>query len=308
MFGILSAPCGTHAPDLASDYRPFFCGLATALEKAFGYPARMLAGRDATALAIVRSAVASHPPTFEQRRCCNVLGKARVMCVDAHASEYAAATTMLGFQAKLEDNVADESGVMRLASRVGSWMGTSRFLGGWKAKAEGILDAHGVPLGRIREALASQEEREASCRGEMNSLEVPAVPTGVAFGELFAAGLSGESYQVAYRLGYAVGEVCYVVDAWRDLRRDMQRGRFNPLACHPRLVTAPTIRIPEELASWFRRRVGVIEESLAQLPISRHRPVLEHILIRSLSSTPGLGRSRREGDALGRRISHFKFS
>lgn len=297
MFGILSAPCRTHAPRLSAEYRPFFCGLATALEELFGYPARVLAGRDAALLSILRSALTPEPPLFEHRRCCNVLGKARVMCVDAHVSQYAAATTMLGLQTKLQDNVQDETGLVRIASRIGGWLATSRLFGGWSAKAECVLAAQGVPLESIREALQSQREREVSFEGKESALEVPAAPTGIAFGELCAAGLSGELRERVYRCGYALGEVFYVVDAWRDLRRDMQRGRFNPLACHPRLVTAPTVRVPEELVSWFQSRFCIIEESLQRLPLIRHRALLEHILLTSLSPTLGLGKYRRERDA-----------
>lgn len=296
MFGILSAPCRAHAPHLSGEYQPFYCGLATALEKLFGYPARVLAGRDAVVLSILRSALASEPPLLEHRRCCNVLGKHRIVSLDSHTSEYAAATTILGLQTKLEDNVQDEAGLVRLASRIGSWVSASRFFGSWTGKAEGILSTQGVSIERIREALRSQREREASCHRGINALEVPAAPTGVAFGELCAAGLSGETNDLAYRCGYALGEVFYVVDAWRDVRRDLQRGRFNPLACHPSLVTALTFRVPHELTSWFQIRFRKIEESLERLPLARHRPLLEYILLTSLSPTLGLGRYREDDD------------
>lgn len=296
MFGILSAPCRVHSPYLSGEYQPFYCGLASALEKLFGYPARVLAGRDAVVLSILRSALAHEPPILESRRCCNLLGKARIVCLDSHTSEFAAATTILGLQTKLEDNVQDEAGIARLASRIGSWVSTSRLFGSWTGKAEGILSTQGVSVERIREALRSQREREASFQGEVTALEVPAAPTGVAFGELCGAGLSGEAYDESYRCGYALGEVFYVVDAWRDLRRDIQRGRFNPLACHPRFATVPTVRIPEELTSWFQIRFRSIEESLKRLPLARHRSLLEYILLTSLSPTLGLGRYREDDD------------
>lgn len=104
MFGILSAPCRAHTPRLAAEYAPFYCGLATSLERLFGYPARIFAGRDAVVLGIVRSALSSEPPTVKRLRCCNPLGSAKLICVDSKSCNFAAATTILGLDTKLRDN------------------------------------------------------------------------------------------------------------------------------------------------------------------------------------------------------------
>ncbi len=244
MFGFLGSPCGTCASDEShSTYRGFFCGLSGALRDDYSPAARLLVNRDSTFLSLFTASLSPTPPESVSRTCCNPISVPRPLFSDGLHSRYAAAVTVCGLAAKLDDDRADETGLRRTAARI-----LGRTINPLTDRAISFLNSVAFPTAEV---VAMMEEQSA-IESRSPDLLTAASPTAGAYGTIFseAARLAGapEKQGKLRSIGQSLGRLIYWRDAWDDREEDEQRGRFNPLVKGD----------PEE----FRHHVG---QSFAQL-------------------------------------------
>ena len=246
-----------------------FCGLATTLHAEYGLPLRLLANRDATFLVLL--SLAQQPSgSFNAafQTCCNPLGtKQRVVGRGAAgaALSFAAAASVCGLRAKLEDDAQDSGGLWaRLAAA-----GASGPLLRWHfARAERVLERGGLDVEGVWAGLGNQHaieramveqwtlEKSPSLQGAHPSSQAvvasrllgqAAGPTAQAFSALFKhtatlAGGGGGGMEGARvleelgsnraalgQLGASLGQLVYALDALEDYNQDIKDGGFNPL-------------------------------------------------------------------------------
>jgi hypothetical protein len=277
MFGFLPGPCGCFSRQDRSLYRSHFCGLCNALRSRYGLWARWLVNRDAAFLSLLGSALRPAPPVVSRATCCNPWAKPRELVQCASHVEYAAAVTVCGLAAKLQDDAQDERGPRRWISKLGA-----RAVRRFANRAVGVLKRSGFRVRLVMGALAGQLRREsASTPGSMEAVQ----PTRFAYGEIFAhlpsvTGTDPAQAGALRRLGENLGELIYVTDAWDDFDEDCRKGRFNPL--------------PQRLAERVKcaRAIGlrcVTEIRLAVGALHLHHllPLTRQILLMSMPSALG---------------------
>lgn len=291
MFGYLPGPtlCCTRA---ASTYRAHFCGLAGALHRGYGPAARFLVNRDSTFLALLATGLAEEAPATRLTTCCNPLGAARPLLEPGPALHYVAAVTVAGLVTKVEDDAQDEHGTRRWLARLGS-----RALGGWDARAAGVLHALGFPVAAVRHALLGQAAAESAAavctqHSAQPALARAAAPTQAAYGEITAhlgrlgpRPLPAAALEALRQLGRHLGLLIYCQDAWDDWAADRARRRFNPLLP----LTTPAER-KGALAPLLEAALTGLTTALTALPLLRQRDLLHATLI--------TGATRRVDDIL----------
>lgn len=248
MFGFLGSPCRSCAPEEShSTYRGFFCGLSGALRDDYSPAARFLVNRDSTFLSLLTASLGTTPPEPALRTCCNPISAPRPLFSDGLHSRYAAAVTVCGLAAKLDDDRSDETGLRRTAARI-----LGRTINPLTDRAISFLNSVAFPTAEV----VTMMEEQSAIEARSPDLLTAASPTAGAYGTIFGeaarlAGAPGKQSQLK-SIGRNLGRLIYWRDAWDDREEDAQRGRFNPLVRSD----------PDE----FQHHVGQSISKLAQAP------------------------------------------
>lgn len=280
-------------------YRAHFCGLCNRLRRDYGLPMRFLVNRDATFLSILGTALHPDSASPVYATCCNPLGIPRPVVQEGDAVSYAAAVTLCGLSAKLDDEVLDRrSRPAGIACR-----GLRGVLSRPICRAEATLKGRGFPVAAVRDALSEQSflEEEACARGRPD-LDALCRPSAFAFGQIVAH--TGERAGKALeRIGESLGRLMYTLDAFVDRQRDERSRQFNPFLLRPGLM--------EEVPDFLERDLQAISVALGELPLMRHRDVLAEVLGSGLRRTctamwsgrasgrPGAPEERKRGKRSG---------
>jgi len=136
--------------------------------------------------------------------------------------QYAAAVTVCGLGAKLEDDSLDEKG----------WKGKFAQLLGAGTKsavhhAIGFLNSVDFPTQKVIHSLDSQADIERS----KPTIQEAAAPTAKAYECIFGhlGRLTNSSSESLGQIGASLGKLIYWRDAYDDLDQDNKQGRFNIL-------------------------------------------------------------------------------
>ncbi len=250
-------------------YRASFCGLGTSLHHHYGAWSRWLVNRDSTFLVLLGASLSSDRPFISKATCCNPFAEPRELLQDGPLLNYAAAVTLCGLDAKLDDDCTDERGWRSWLAKLG---GTA--LDAPISSALGLLHGLHFPVQEVRSWLATQVGKEHAHAGLIDCAQ----PTQTAYGEIVGhlAYLSGakEQYPALRQLGQDLGFLIYAQDAWDDWEQDRRSNQFNPLHSYLDLETrraavlSPMKRVFQSLCSVFD-----------SLPLQRNRDLLHAVLI-----------------------------
>lgn len=233
MFGLMKARTCSLDDDAKELRRLQYCGTCKTLGSFYGQKTRFLLNHDTVFLGEVLSALRDgdgEPPewdaSFVSRNCLSLPAKDAPI---PPSLSFAAAATVVLSEEKLADHAAD-SGQMR-------WRVVRRFYSRSFEEASQWLREQGFPLDEVRNALASQKNREELVRTHRHegsiaaSLAYLAEPTAFATGLFFAHGATfagkKEAAESLRSLGTAFGALVYHLDALEDYERDARTGEFN---------------------------------------------------------------------------------
>ncbi len=216
----MTAPCARCTGDSFPAWRGTFCGLAGCLGREFGNSSRLLVNRDAAFIGLIGVSLDPSPLRWKQKTCCNPLAKPFPVMDDHPAILHAAAVSVCGLAAKLEDDIHDEGFLRRNIAQVG------RFITGSAVdRAVATLNRTSFPTAEVMETLKSQAIIETRMPENADG------PTAKAFGMItshLADLLEIPAQRPAlHGAGAALGSLVYWRDAWQDRREDARRGRFN---------------------------------------------------------------------------------
>jgi hypothetical protein len=267
MFGFLPGPTSCTRQCCAQHYSAHFCGLCNRLRQDYGLWARWLINRDSTFLSLLGSSQLPQPPKSQLATCCNPYAAPKALNQEGLTVHYAAAVTLCGLQAKLEDEIEDEQGLRRHAATM-----LMRSLDGATGLALERLHGMDFPVHTLRSSLAGQQRIEK----QGADLFTAAQPTAQAYAEICAhtARIVGaaENVPLLHRMGHALGTLIYTEDAWSDRAADLRRGRYNPLL-H---ATASTW---EKARLLVQQELQTLQDVLQQLPLLRYKELLQSVLI-----------------------------
>ncbi|MDI9520580.1 MAG: DUF5685 family protein [Bacillota bacterium] len=253
MFGYVVANVDALSEFDRERYRSVYCGLCRALSKSFGQLGRLTLNYDMTFLIILLSAIDKTELAEEKTiRCVMHPLKPRQAFSNRHTQYAADMNLLLAYYQKMDDWEDDrKTGALFQAKLLGS-------------KVEELFKKYPRQSKVIIEGLddLSQMEKE----GETNP-DLPAAVFGDILGEVF----SPENHPLAndlYLFGSKLGRFIYLMDAAVDLKKDLQREKYNPL------VMIPTDRHGNMLTLLMADCM----EAFSRLPVLRDRELMENIL------------------------------
>ena len=252
MFGFIVADRTTLEEQQLQRYRAVYCGLCAEIRRRYGLLRGMTLTYDLALLPLLLGAVYQPPETVEQAACPLHPLKGREQCRSVY-TEYAADMNVILVYYKCLDDRKDDRDLLRGAA--------ARTLEGCRAQIEQRWP---------RQCRAIRE-----CLEQISAIEADALPApdaaahwfGVLMGELFW--LQEDGYAETLRqLGYFLGKFIYLMDADVDLRDDLRKGRYNPLA-----FTAGADHRP-----LLEQMIGGAAAQLEKLPLHRDEVLLKNIL------------------------------
>lgn len=198
-------------------FRAVYCGLCRAMGRHTGCASCMTLSYDFVFLAAFRAAIAGEKFDPQPRRCMMHPIKRRKMAEDNDTFAYCARAAAYLTYAKLEDDLADESGARRLAAQ-----SLKPAAAGMRKKAGNLPELEKA----IVAALSDLRKLE---KAESNSIDETAECFGQLLAHIFAYGLTDTDARIAREVGRAVGRFIYVTDAADDAPEDGEKNRYNPI-------------------------------------------------------------------------------
>ncbi len=267
-------------------YRAYYCGLCHALGRGYGILARAINSFEGTFLALLVDAQKGGSPSFITSPCVASPFSFRRAVDRTAALDFAAAATICGVSAKLQDDVADGEAGWPVRALV--WSGRK-----WTRQAEDRLQALGFPMEDVQREWAAQRTLEG--RPDDLDLMQAVEPSGRAYATIVAhtADLAGrpENKELLHELGYELGKVTCLLDSYRDYPLDVQFHRFNALReCMDfEAVRANAQGVPPEQMEQVQRRVQdslqSIQDLFGAIGWRQHASIVENVLVTSLEET-----------------------
>lgn len=196
-------------------FKAYYCGLCKSIKKNYGNIPRMTLNYDMTFLAILLDSFQDKKCEFENQSCVvHPTGK-KVVIINNNAIDYAAFCNVSLAYYKLLDDVWDDNSIKSKAY--------SSIL---KSYINKVPEQLNLLQSKIEEKLKELYFLEKNAKGKnIDELSNP-------FAELTGIILSSfnETYRdKLYWLGYNLGKWIYIIDAFDDLEKDIQKNKFNAL-------------------------------------------------------------------------------
>ncbi len=246
-------------------FQEVYCGLCHAIRARYGRFHTLFLSYDMTFFALVLGCT-GEDGRGERRRCGASPFRARPVCLDCAAINWAADISVLLHYHKLRDSVRDEAGVRRLAARLLVWLARP----GYRRAAARLPDAD-------REIAACIDELDALEAAGCVSMDRAADPTA----RLLAAAVppTGDAQErILRQLFYHTGRWVYLIDACEDLAGDLARGGYNPVALRFGLDSADLSAVRESLERTLEHSIADICTAFDLLGAQRDAGLIENII------------------------------
>ena len=261
-------------------YRGVYCTLCKKMGLAYGRISRLTLSYDATFLAMVLMGLSEECPAFSKGRCVvNPLKRCSFCSGGEEAFCYAGALSVLLTDAKLQDDWNDGS----FGEKVRAWV--LRLLGKRSCKkAERAYPELRQAVDRYMQAQKLAETADTV------SVDACADPTAqlLSFVLRTQAGTDEKLGVILEQFGYFLGRWIYLMDAADDLREDLLKGQFNPLAESLHLPKGALLegeirRQAEETCNqMLNMTISRIIAPLTLLEWNRFGPIIENIITKGL--------------------------
>jgi hypothetical protein len=274
MYGLMRAKNCGQQPAEKHRYRLHYCGTCKTMGSLYGQRARMLLNNDAvffgellTALSAESAPVTAWDRTYQSYNCFAMPeGEAQM----PRSLQVAATATLVMSEFKVNDQIADGGGTgWKLALRVYSqgFREASERLKGWGFPVDAMWQSGRQQEAREAEAMAGTAGRSA--REWLDYLSEPtAAVTGMVF-QYGAATVGSAAAETMRELGFAFGQLVYLLDALEDFEKDTRKREFNALRAAFAIEGAD---LPECYAvateERLRQIAGEVEAALRRLPIA----------------------------------------
>ena len=275
MFGYVIPDKGKLTDSQWSGYRSAYCGLCATLAQSHGFLAQFLLNYDFTLLALLLRGGQKECNTY-CRHCIAHPIRGRMACESDSGLEAAADCSVLLVYWKLQDQLADEKGLQRLAAR-GLLLLYRRVFRRARNNAPELDRAIGTLLGqlsKLEQENCPSLDRTADCFARIMTAMVPVH---------WSESRRRELEQLLYHLGRWI----YLVDALDDLEEDLKQGNYNPLACRFDLSVQSDPQVVAEAKEQVARTMAHSENlTIAAFHLGDYgsdSPIIENILCAGLS-------------------------
>lgn len=253
MFGYVVANVDALSERDRERYRAVYCGLCHALGNAHGQLGRLMLTYDMTFLILLLSSL-DKTELAEQKsfRCPLHPLQKRTAFTNRHTRYAADMNLLLAYYQRMDD-WQDE--------RKRSALLQAKALG---RELDGLKASYPRQVGAIEEGLAALSEME---KDNETKPDLPAAAFGSILGQVFVP--EGHPLSaVLYDFGDKLGRFVYLMDAAVDLKKDLQKERYNPLVAIPSAMH-------KELLEML---MADCAQTFGTLPILRDKDLMENIL------------------------------
>lgn len=193
-------------------YRGYYCGLCKYLKDNHGEISRLTLNYDITFLILVLSALYRPKSNIIEEGCITNPFKKKKKIIN-EITEYAASMNVLLAYYKLEDNLNDEN---RIKDKVAYNL--------YKKKLKLAYEKYP----KKAEFIKAQLEELNKLEKEKNiNIDMVSNTFGALMGEVFV--YKNDDYEEDLRnIGFNIGKYIYLLDAYEDLDKDYEKGRYNP--------------------------------------------------------------------------------
>lgn len=267
MFGLMRAKkCGMKPAEKHSR-RLHYCGTCKTIGSLYGQKSRLLLNHDTVFLAEFLTALSSDEvdnweKSYQSYNCLN-LPKAEMPL----ALQFAATANIILSEFKIADHIADEK---KRRFKIAHQLFSKEF-----REAEDYLMKWNFPLGKIRGILRSQEKREASNQDFKSLAEPTAQTTALFFSEGTKLVGKSEFEVTAFEIGYAFGELIYLIDAFEDYEKDFKANKFNAIRAIYELAEAEIpSNVKRKVISQLQELESKLVAGIHSIPIGESKKTL----------------------------------
>ena len=194
-------------------YKAYYCGLCKTLKNKYGRLGQMTLSYDMTFLVILLTSLYESDTVREQNRCViHPIKKHNTLCNEV--TEYVADMNIALTYHHLLDDWQDDKSVLGLTG--------ARLL---KKSYKKISKKYPRQCEKISESLSKLQECEKN--NEIN-IDIVSRPFGELMAELFV--YRNDMWEESLRkIGFFLGKYIYILDAYDDIEKDIEKGSYNPL-------------------------------------------------------------------------------
>lgn len=193
-------------------YRGYYCGLCKCLKDNHGEISRLSLNYDITFLVVLLSSVYRPKSDIIEEGCITNPFKKKKKIIN-EITEYAASMNVLLTHYKLEDNLKDDKGIKDiLAYNI------------YKSKVKIAYEKYPQKAEFIKNQLDILHKLESE---KNTNVDEVSNTFGNLMGEIFV--YKKDEYEPNLRsIGFNIGKYIYLLDAYEDLDKDYEKGRYNP--------------------------------------------------------------------------------
>ncbi|MGL6105095.1 DUF5685 family protein [Romboutsia sp.] len=239
-------------------YRGYYCGLCKCLKDNHGEISRLSLNYDITFLVVVLSSVYRPKSTVIEEGCITNPFKKKKKIIN-EITEYAASMNVLLTYYKLEDNLKDDKGIKdKLAYNI------------YKGKLKSAYDKYPQKANFIKEQLDILHKLE---QDKNNNIDLVSNTFGKLMGEIFA--YKEDEFETELRkIGFNVGKYIYLLDAYEDLDKDYEKGRYNPFIEYIDNKSDLKAKVDKLISM----SLGMLAQSIDKLNIKVNVGIIENII------------------------------
>lgn len=216
MFGYVMADTEALSEKDAEIYGAYYCGLCRALKKNCGNMSRVTLNYDTAFLFLFLSSVYEPQTDIGDQRCFLHPFSQRPSAENEFAEYAAYMNSVLCYYKYIDDKKDDKSAAAAVKEKL--FRNTVK-------KAEQIYPRQ---CGKIKDSLLKLEKIE---KENVLNPDIPSAVFGELTGSLFAV-REDEKAELLYGFGFALGKFIYIADAICDLKKDLEKKRYNPLVLY----------------------------------------------------------------------------
>lgn len=236
-------------------YRALYCGVCRAMQKHTGRLSALALTYDSVFYALVRLMLTDGTCTARPFRCVVHPCKCRSCVEENDVLAYTARAFAVLAYGKASDAYADSRGIRRLPL----WLARAALRSAARraglpelmAEMQKELDA----LNALEKAECGSIDRVADCSGRM-------------LAAFFVSGLTGESREIAYDIGFHLGRFVAAADAAEDYEKDKKRGNYNPYLYSGSGLFGEAERRAARFA--LQGELRALEEAILRLPHDKY--------------------------------------
>ncbi len=239
-------------------FKAYYCGVCQTLKKEYGFPARYFLSYDVTFLAILLASVEKGNPVTCPIRCLSNPAIKRPAVTFSPILEYVAAVNVLLVWFKLKDDWADNHSLKALF--------LMPFMYRKRNKARNQFSELYHDIEHSLHELSNLEKEQCA------QSDAVAAAFGQVMSSIFTTSLVAdhEKRRIFSHMGFLLGRLIYLLDAWADQEEDKKKKSYNPF-----LLTEVT---KEDMLHSFHYTLGELGKTFDLLSPYKNQTIIENII------------------------------